>query len=100
MTRKAMIVLFIALFASALPAFAASSDILRLFHKQGMSRCDNLVLKHASFSATDEKRMDWSYMQTWEAEPKETVKQMILTLVNYEGNEIIKKVLTYTQTSN
>ena len=43
--------------------------------------------------------MDWSYTHTWKTEPKETVKQMILTLVNYEDNETIKKVLTYTQTS-
>ena len=38
-------------------------------------------------------------MHTWETEPKETVKQVILTLVNYEGDETIKKILTYTQTS-
>ena len=55
MIRKATIVLFIMLFVNILPAFAGDTNILRLFHKQGISRCDNLVLKHASISADDEK---------------------------------------------
>ena len=56
MRKKATIVLFIMLFINALPAFANGNNILRLFHKQGISKCDNLVLKHASISADDEKK--------------------------------------------
>ena len=74
----------------------ANNELLRKFHKVGITKCDNLIMNYNSIDNT--KHPNWAYEFTYHKEYKTSpIKQATLIFLYGYKNDSLKTSYHYTQ---